>query len=350
MLTPYLDDIESRIDEEKEEAHFNTWKAFTLGEYTGDVFMPRRGYAAPSALTWPKIIMNKAVADDDAMLIREFAGASALLAGGKDSPSLMNVRSNYGPGILASVFGCPIVHLDDHYDSSPQATHFGSREEIKKVLAAGVPDLTKGFAPKVFAIGERYREIMKTYPKIAKHVHVYHPDLQGPIDTLELLWGSNVFYDMYDDPSFIKDLLSLITETYIAFLRKWHAMFPPRTDGVSVHWGMMHRGPVMLRNDSAMNFSPEQYEEFIRPYDQRIFDAFGGGAIHFCGKGSHYIGAMSCMQKLYGINLSQPHLNDMNEIFRSTIEKGIPIIGLSKKLVADEQADGRQFRGLVYAA
>ena len=350
MLTPFLDDIESRIDAGKEEAHFNAWKDFTLGKYRGDVFSPARGYAVPSTLAWPKASMNEAVADDEKMILREFAACSSVLANGKDAPAIMNVRSNYGPGILASVFGCPIVHLEDHYDSSPQATHFGTRDEIKKVLAAGVPDLSKGFGPKVFAVGERYREIMKMYPKMAKYIHVYHPDLQGPIDTLELLWGSNVFYDMYDDPVFIKDLHSLITETYIIILKKWHALFPPRTDGVSVHWGLMHRGPVMLRNDSAMNFSPEQYEEFIRPYDQRIFDEFGGGAIHFCGKGSHYIGAMSKMDKLYGINLSQPHLNDMQEIFRATVEKGIPLIGLSKKVVADETTNGRMFHGLVYAA
>ncbi|MBI4979740.1 MAG: hypothetical protein HZC28_19840 [Spirochaetes bacterium] len=347
MLTPYLDDLSRRIDSVKEHELQGQWKQFIGGGIDDSIFAPKRSYTAAPKIVWPKIIYNEALKDPDGMLLREFAGASGVLASGTKTGTFMCVRSNYGPGILASVFGCPITVLEDHYDSSPQARHFESFDDIKRVLDAGVPDLSQGFGPQVFALGERYREIQQKYPLIAEHVHVYHPDLQGPIDVLELLWGSNVFYDMYDKPDFIKDMLSLITETYIVFLKKWFELFPPH-DGFSFHWGLMMKGQVMLRNDSAMNFSPELYEEFIRPYDQRIFDAFGGGVIHFCGKGSHYIEPMSRMDKLYAINMSQPEYNDMPTIYANTIDKGIGIIGFRYAEAKKEMDAGRNFRGLLH--
>ena len=63
---------------------------------------------------------------------------------------------------------------------------------------------------------------------------------------------------------------------------------------------------IMLRDDSAMNVSGGLFEEFVRPYDQRLLDEFGGGAIHFCGRGDHYIGRMSRMQGLRAVQQRRP--------------------------------------------
>ena len=41
-----------------------------------------------------------------------------------------------------------------------------------------------------------------------------------------------------------------------------------------------------------------------------------------CGRGDHYIESLCEIEKLYGINLSQPHLNDMDKIFRRSKRKG----------------------------
>ena len=38
-----------------------------------------------------------------------------------------------------------------------------------------------------------------------------------------------------------------------------------------------------------MNLSPDMFMEFIFPYNQRLFDIFGGGGDHFCGRGDHFI-------------------------------------------------------------
>ena len=109
----------------------------------------------------------------------------------------------------------------------------------------------------------------------------------------------------------------------------------------------------MLRDDSAMNLSPEMFDEFIAPYDERLLTTFAndkgeGGGIHFCGRGDHYIERASRIKGLRAINMSQPHLNDMEVIFANTVDKGIAIIGLARQAAEEALSGGRDLRGLVH--
>jgi hypothetical protein len=196
-------------------------------------------------------------------------------------------------------------------------------------------------------MGRYFVELFANYPNVSKYVHIYHPDLQGPMDICELLWGSDLFIDLIDTPDLVHSLLELITETYIRFMREWEQLVPPR-DPYSPHWGMMHRGRIMIRDDSAMNLSPEMFDEFIKPYDQLLLSEFGGGAIHFCGKGDHYIESLAHMTGVYAVNMSQPECNDMERIFRNTIDKGIMLIGLRSDAVEAAISQGRDLRGRVH--
>ena len=85
----------------------------------------------------------------------------------------------------------------------------------------------------------------------------------------------------------------------------------------------------MLRLDSAMNVSEDFYNEFSKPYDREVLDYFGGGCLHFCGRGDHYISSACEIESLYGIQLSQPHLNDMKKLFRAVDAKEKRIFGLA---------------------
>ena len=97
-----------------------------------------------------------------------------------------------------------------------------------------------------------------------------------------------------------------------------------------------------------MNFSPEMFDTFIRPYDARLLAEFGGGAIHFCGRGDHYIESASTMPGLTAIQLSQPPYNDMEQIYRNTVDKGIALLGLDRRAAEATLAAGRDLRGRVH--
>jgi uroporphyrinogen-III decarboxylase len=164
-----------------------------------------------------------------------------------------------------------------------------------------------------------------------------------------VVWGSSVFYSLYDRPKLVKGLLEVVVETYIACMRAWTEVVPFR-EGGNAHWGLYHKGNIMLRDDSAMNLSLDMFNEFIRPYDQRLLDTFGGGAIHFCGKGDHYMPALAQMRNLYAINLSQPEYNDMEQIYSHIVDNGIKIIGLQRDAGEDALARGRDLHGQVHCS
>jgi hypothetical protein len=196
-------------------------------------------------------------------------------------------------------------------------------------------------------MGARFVEMMKPYPRVRQYVHVYHPDMQGAMDVCELLWGSDLFLALLDTPDVVKELLSLITETYIRFMREWDRIVASPADGYTVHWGMLHRGHIMLRQDSAMNLSPGMYDEFVLPYDGRLLKELGGGGLHFCGRGDHYISSACSQDGLHAIAMSQPELNDMEVIYRNTVDKGIKLISFSSQAAEKALQSGRDLRGHV---
>ena len=158
---------------------------------------------------------------------------------------------------------------------------------------------------------------------------------------------SDLFIDLIDVPDLVHALLDRITETYIRFMREWEKIVPPRK-GPHAHWGMLHKGRIMLRDDSAMNLSPEMFDEFIKPYDQRLLSELGGGAIHFCGRGDHYIDRFAQMNGVYAVNLTQPEYNDLEYVFRNTVDKGIAVIGLRRDVAEAALNRGRDLQGRVH--
>ena len=52
----------------------------------------------------------------------------------------------------------------------------------------------------MFDAGKRFAEIAADYPKISKYVHIYHPDMQGPMDICEMIRGSEILIDLLDKP------------------------------------------------------------------------------------------------------------------------------------------------------
>ena len=371
MIEEYLEDLERRIDPEVEETLWAAWTAFVDGNTTGEIFSPRRVRTAPPGLDWPRVTVNEALDSYELMALQQLGACSQALAEG--TGAVQAVRCNYGTGILPTLFGTELFVMDPEADTLPTSIPLGgldstnleaslaqagttrAAEAVKAILARGIPDLRAGLGRKVFEMAAYYATLFAPYPQIRRFVHLYHPDLQGPMDVAELLWGSSLFMALVEAPELVTALLELITETYIAFMHAWWEALPddgagaPSRDGESaVHWAMMHRGRIMLRDDSAMNLSPRMFDRFIKPYDERLLATLGGGALHFCGRGDHYIRSASEMAGLTAINLSQPEYNDMDTIFDHTVDRGIAILGLPRDAAEAALARGRSLRGRVH--
>ncbi len=330
------------MDPQEEQDLFDAWFSFSTGKLSEGYFSPKRKNLNPPKVVWPKISINQGLNDFNKMALREFGNVSNQLAIG--SGNILNVRCNFGTSIIPLLFGVKIFLMDENLDTLPTSYPLNDKRAIQSLINAGVPDLYSGFGQKVFDMGEYYAEIGNNYPKIGKYIHVFHPDLQGPMDICEVVWGSSLFLDVHDDPKLVHEFLALTVETYCAFMHIWNSIFPFSSE-VNTHWGMMFKGSIMLREDSGTNFSQRMYEQFIFPYNQLLLDEFGGGAIHFCGKGDHFISALTNLSGLSAVNISQPELNDMEKIFKYTIDKGIQLIGLNSEAV---EKSTRNFHGQVH--
>jgi hypothetical protein len=340
-----LDDLESRIDPEDEERLLAEWTAFTEDRFDGDLFSPRRSRRSVPGVEWPAIRVNEALDDFDAMALQQYRTCSKVLETGGGAP--LTVRCNYGTSIIPLLFGVRPFVMPEETNTLPTSYPLHDLDAIGRLIDAGVPDIHTGYAAKTFEMGRRFVAIAQEYPNIGRHVTLYHPDAQGPLDICEVVWGSELFVHLLMEPDLVKAMLDLIVDTYIAFMREWERIAPFR-EGGNAHWAVFHAGNIMLRDDSAMNVSPDLFEEFVRPYDRRLLDEFGGGACHFCGRGDHYIAGMCAMDGLRAINMSQPHLNDMETIFRHTVDKGIKIVGLARRAAEEALAAGRDLRGCVH--
>ena len=303
-----LNDIENRLDPEIEEDFEKQWEDFLFDRFNGDLFRPMRKQLTKSSITYRDVNINDAIDDYDLMLRREMNGVARALDEGRHNAA---IRANYGTCILPSFFGVEIFRMPYENNTLPTNKPSGNPDWIRSLVERGVPDLSVGYGTRVFEFTEFAKEVFERYPKIKKYITIYHPDAQGPLDILELLWGSDLFYAIYDDPELLHSSLSLICDTYIAFMDKYFKLNPIK-NGIKPHWKIFyHNGNIVLRSDSAMNLSPDLYREFVLPYDARLLKYYGGGAVHFCGRGDHYIDALCSIPEVMGVNLSQPQYNDM---------------------------------------
>ena len=322
-VTPWLEKLESAIEPDWEREKLAAWKRLLAFEPPGKPFPAegaRPGGREPRPGEWPRFLINDAIRDPRKMLLRELGAAWDAVC--RRAPAMLNIRANLGTGILPSTLGGEIFWMEDALDTLPTARP-GEGDALGRLLAAGEPDIRSGQGGQVFDLAAYFQQALAPYPRIREAVWIYHPDLQGPVDVLELLIGSRMFLDFLDRPDDVKAALDRVTRTYERFMERWLAQVPDSVrDGYSAHWGLLIKGGVALRDDSLVNLSPAIHAEFVRPYDDRLLARFGGGMIHFCGRGVHCVPAMAESPALHAVHVSQPHLNDMTALLATVKASG----------------------------
>lgn len=344
----YLEDLEKRVDESVEDALENDWISFCDDKLKTGYFLPKRAKKSPATVKWEKMYSNDALENYDNMAYRQLYRCNEQLESG--GGEFLSFRSDYGTGILPSLFGTEIFTMPYLQDSLPGVRILENPQKtLEKMISSGkVPDVKTGYALKSFEAAEHFAELLKDYPKLNKYTHIYMPDTEGPFSIAEALLGEGLYYLFFDAPDFVKNLLGFITEVFLSYSKIWHKDFPPFNDRYRIDWGLLHKGHTLIRDDSAVNISSELYEEFVAPSDSRILSEMNGGIVHFCGKGDHIIDSLVQLKGICGINMSQPHMNDMEKIYRKTIDSGLQIIGMPTPEVRRATQEGRELHGRVH--
>lgn len=139
-----------------------------------------------------------------------------------------------------------------------------------------------------------------------KRLPIQLPDMQGPLDLANNLWGTEgLLLAMNTDSEAVHALLQRMTEAFIAYVR----LCDEAAEGtlVPIHcmpvvWMPRARG-VALSEDLLAVVSPRLYRAFGVPYNERIAAAFGGVVVHSCGRVEHNLALLADTRGLTGVNL-----------------------------------------------
>ena len=250
------------------------------------------------------------------------------------------IRADMGTVVVASILGCRWRLTED---MPPWVDPVRELRQVERIVEAGVPDVTTGWGARVLETMRFYREKLADYPRCRRAVQIAMPDAQGPFDTAEMICGSNIFYHLHDEPELIGRLFALVGRTMVAYAKRTKELAIDRlSPGLTCQHGYMIPGEILIRDDSIINISREMYETIVRPHDEYVLAEMGTGSIHFCGNGQHQIDALLEIGPLRGLDLGQPEMMDVEEIYRKCAVRGVPVTNLTPS--ADDLVSGRARR------
>ena len=203
----------------------------------------------------------------------------------------------FGTGVLASGFGASIrVPEDPADDPAVAAPCIQSPKDIARLR---LPDPNRdGWMPRVLATID--------YARQQGDLPVGLTDMQGPLDTVGQMCGQAQLYQwMHHEPQAIHDLFDLVAEAFIEWVKVQKTHIGEPLDQSNGLQGVFSPGcGVWESDDDLVLISANLYQEFVAPRVERIFAAFGGGSIHYCGSGSQHLETFSAIQHLRVINNS----------------------------------------------
>lgn len=236
---------------------------------------------------------------------------------------LLWARPEYGVVNIPELFG---VHSVVTNEGRSMSEGVSSLDEIRRIVAGGVPEFSSAHARKVDEWYAFAKETLSQYEKLSRTVHLVLPDSQGPFDLACLVHGSALLTGVYDYPELVRQLLDLMTETYIAYNRRYKKMTGEPTDsGYHISGLKLSRGGVRICDDSATLASAAVYREFIKPYNLRCFAPFDGGWLHFCGNGNHLLNEALGMAPVHYLHLGNPDYHDFIALAKMLAERKITL-------------------------
>ena len=318
------------------QAQFESTGSYTSGDLTGinlDGNMPFRPYPH-----------SEIFADPSKMLFNELVHAfdtSIACRGLIDDDLACTVRANFGTVVIASLFGGKVEQVEEN---PPWVRHFDTLDEFRRAIDGDPTDFSRGWCPRVVETYQFYGEVLAYHPELREMIRIVLPDLQGPIDNVDVLRGTEFFTDFYNDPELVAHALEQAAAAQIAFAKHLAQYITDGPEGYCHQHTMPMPGAVLIRNDSAIMLSPAMYRERVAPHDERVLCELGGGGIHCCGKIEHnadeFLGVPGCGC----LDLGQPEMNDIDAIYAQAAAHGpgggrkTPIIRL--RVAREELASG----------
>ena len=226
----------------------------------------------------------------------------------------------YGTCVLSSGFGVECV-TNPNMDPAVGAAILNKTDDVYELK---IPDFEHdGMMPMVLEAIDYFRENCD--------LPIMLTDSQGPLSTaLSLAGYENFIYWMYDEPEVIHLLMQKVTDAFIGWSRiqKRRIGIADEEPGyqMAVRTGT-GKGGIVFSDDDSIILDAEAYREFVKPYNEQILAAFGGGCIHCCGSVNHQAENLKDTDglTLYH-NMTLDHLEDAAKLQVKLAEKGIAMV------------------------
>lgn len=238
----------------------------------------------------------------------------------------------YGTCVLASGFGAEYI-INPGMDP---AVGISQITDTDGIYTLKTPDFEHdGLMPRVLETIDYFKENCD--------LPIMMTDCQGPFtNALSLIGYENFMYWMYDEPEAIHCLMQKVTDALITWIQVQKRRIgisdaePGYQMGVRTGTG---KGGVLFSDDDAIILDPDSYQEFVKPYNERVLQAFGGGCIHCCGKVTHQLENLKNTKglTLYH-NMTLDNLEEAQKMQEGLSEKKIAYLA-GDFAVADDRID-----------
>jgi len=211
-------------------------------------------------------------------------------------------------------------------DKMPWLRRRLAKEDILKLTVEDLePVAEKGLMPDCRRYIEFYRKRLNGTP-----VKIYLPDTQGPFDIAHLVLGDSIFTELYDDPEFVRHLLTLSAYVYRAasrIIKQWTG--EPATGGCHGNGLYLSGCGVRACEDTTTLLSPDLIA-VVAPFIQEALEPFNGW-VHFCGSGQNLLDRILRLPAVKGVNFGNPEKYPWKEVIAQIVSAGRVYYGFAAR-------------------
>ena len=160
----------------------------------------------------------------------------------------------------------------------------------------------------------------KSQGLIPAEISPYVPDTQGIFDLSHLIIGTDLLYLLSDRGDQVLTIQERSLELFLAATRMFKDLLGERS-GSMVHGHGMPIGVwfpdtgARISEDSATLVSDGMIREFCLPFIERAAKPFGRLFMHYCGHHPGFLKMLCQMQEISTLNLGNPEMYDLEELF-----------------------------------
>jgi uroporphyrinogen-III decarboxylase len=216
---------------------------------------------------------------------------------------------------IATMFGMEVHWSSD--PSQPPGAKGHMISDMKEVYGLQRPSLAAGLMP------ECLRRLRHHAAHLPSDVYLTGIDAGGPLNTCKDLLGTNLLYTaFYEDPQAFHYLLNMATDVQLEMYRAIVDAAGGINRMTSIDFDAVwapEKHKSFVSDDVCSTIGPALFEEFSRPYNNRLYQPWGSGLLHNCGPHPSKSAYLAHEPRLKGLSLaykySQQEFPNLREIF-----------------------------------